>query len=240
MATEVRYQLCEICTKLALRFTSDGEPDRGLVAALVSLGAFVLKTVKRDLRCSCDTALYSGSKRLQLEGALNELKCSLKTTQYRLRSDIASSKIERQPALASSQAQRQQSFATFQRFKNSLLDTPESQALLSEWTKATIEPNVDRILEQWVEFEKVITGGRPRNLLRGSVGSRGKSASVLRVIQQLMHFSVPQRRMIIKATNFATTGHCELESSDCRTIRTRTNASSHRVHLRTRSPLRHR
>ena len=58
-----------------------------------------------------------------------------------------------------SQAQRQQSLATFQRFKNSLLDTKESQALLSEWTKASIEPNVDRILEQWLEFEKVITGG---------------------------------------------------------------------------------
>ncbi len=56
----------------------------------------------------------------------------LKTTQYRLRSEIASGKIARQPALTSSQAQRQQSFATFRRFKNSLLNTKESQALLSE------------------------------------------------------------------------------------------------------------
>lgn len=159
LATEVRYQLCEICPKLALRFKSDGEPDDGLFAALVSLGAFVLETVTRDLRRGCDIALYDGSKRLQLEGALNELKCSLKTTQYRLRSDIASGKLERQPALTSSQAQRQQSLATFQRFKNSLLDTKESQALLSEWTKASIEPNVDRILEQWLDFEKSITGG---------------------------------------------------------------------------------
>jgi hypothetical protein len=139
-----------------LRFKSDGEPDEGLFAALVSLGAFVLESVKRDLRRGCDIALYDGSKRLQLEGALNG---SLKTTQYRLRSDIASGKIERQPALTSSQAQRQQSFATFQRLKNSLLDTKESQALLSEWTKASIEPNVDRILEQWLDFEKLITGG---------------------------------------------------------------------------------
>ncbi|GAA5970767.1 hypothetical protein JCM8115_003167 [Rhodotorula mucilaginosa] len=184
LATEVRYQLCEICLKLALRFKSDGEPDEGLFAALVSLGAFVLESVKRDLRRGCDIALYDGSKRLQLEGALNELKCSLKTTQYRLRSDIASGKIERQPALTSSQAQRQQSFATFQRLKNSLLDTKESQALLSEWTKASIEPNVDRILEQWLDFEKLITGGTFYE-----------------------EVSETERRMIVQATGFATTGH---------------------------------
>lgn len=156
LATEIRYQLCEICLKLASRFR--GEDDE-LVVVLGSLGAFVLETVQRDLGRGRQIALETGAQHSQLEGALHELRCSFMNVQYRLRNGIERGEIDREQALQWSQAERQQSFTTFQQFKTSLVSTEESKALLADWVTANIEPNVTRVHEQWLKFEKSIIAG---------------------------------------------------------------------------------
>ncbi|GAA5992370.1 hypothetical protein JCM10908_000450 [Rhodotorula pacifica] len=184
LATQVRYQICDIVYKLAMRFKAEEAVDSGLVDALLSFGGFVLETINRDLERGSEIAQGNNSKRLQLENALNSLKCAFKTAQYHLRIDVADGRLSRLDARTSSELQRQQSFAAFGRIKSSLLSTSELRALLAGWTKTAVEPHVDHLRDAWEDFEKSIFGGT----FYDSV-------------------SDDERRMIIQAVAYPTTGH---------------------------------
>ncbi|GAA5867315.1 hypothetical protein JCM3774_003543 [Rhodotorula dairenensis] len=183
LAMEVRYRLSDICYKLASRLKSESEAHAKLAGALCSFGAFILETVERDLARCRHFANANESKRLQLESALNELKCSFKIIQYRLRHEVERGEMSREQALESSASQRDQRFTAFNSTKSSLLSSADLPASLLDWTRTAIMPNVDRIRDQWLEFEKSLQGPFKQEVTDA------------------------ERRMVVQVFQFSTTGH---------------------------------
>lgn len=237
---EVRYQLSDICFKLASRIKVNTEANTELTGALLSLGAFVLDTVKRDLRRGRSIANANESKRLQLESALNELKCSYKFVQYHLRNEIEGGQISREQALRRSEDRRKMSFGAFDSTASSLLSDAGSSPSLLDWARTAIMPNVDRVRDQWLEFDTSLKGSFHQDVTQAEVSL---TYLIPPAIADLEESRVPQRRLIVQAFQFPTTGHCKTSAT---TLSARgvpawwltCSSSDRRVHLRARTSLR--